>query len=110
MDFVSEDSLIDSLDMYTQVVLSYEANCRYTRNQPHCEPQLGKYNLYRSVGGAGKDSLDDIVQQRMWILNYADGETDLLKIATLSGFDILDLKLVANELSRNNLIEEVKHD
>jgi aminopeptidase-like protein len=110
LDFVSEASLRESLNMYTQVLMSYEANCRYKRIQPYCEPQLGKYNLYRTTGGAGEDNLDTIVQQRMWVLNYSDGETDLLKIATLSGFDILDLKLVADELSKKNLIEEIKYD
>ena len=90
--------------------MSYEANCRYERSQPYCEPQLGKYHLYRTTGGGGEDNLDTTVQQRMWVLNYADGETDLIQVATLSGFDILDLKSVADELSRKNLIKEIKYD
>tara|TARA_B110000008_G_C16928370_1_gene547695 strand:- start:353 stop:1645 length:1293 start_codon:yes stop_codon:yes gene_type:complete len=107
LDFVSEEYLRDSLNMYMKVILSYEANCRYTRIQPYCEPQLGKYGLYREIGGAGEDNLEYIVQQRMWILNYADGKTDLLEIANLSGFDILSLKVVADELVKNCLIKEV---
>ena len=110
LNFVSEVALRGSLEMFLTVILSYEANCRFVRIEPHCEPQLGKFNLYREVGGGGKDSLDDIVQQRMWILNYADGETDLLKVAQLSSFDILSLRKTADDLVQANLIREVLYE
>jgi len=110
LNFVSEVALRGSLEMFLTVILSYEANCRFIRIEPHCEPQLGKFNLYREVGGGGKDSLDDIVQQRMWLLNYADGETDLLKVAQLSSFDILSLRKTADDLVQANLIKEVLYE
>ena len=74
---------------------------------PYCEPQMSKYNLYRSIGGAGQDNLDDLIQQRMWVLNYSDSQTDLLTISDYSSFDILQLKKIADEHVMHNLIKEV---
>jgi aminopeptidase-like protein len=107
LDFVTPRSLQESLEMYIEVIRTYEANCKFSRPKPFCEPQMGKYDLYREKGGAGEDSLDDIVQQRMWILNYADGKTDLLEISEKSGFDIFSLKSASKALISNGLITEV---
>lgn len=107
LDFVTEEKLIGSLELYLEVIASYEVNSCFIRSNPYCEPQMGKYNLYREVGGAGQDNLDILVQKRMWLLNYADGMTDLIEISEKSGFDLLDLALISNELIEKGLIFKV---
>jgi len=104
LEFVSEEFLQESLDLYLEIIKTYEINDVFWRTEPHCEPQMGKYDLYRPTGGAGEDLLEDIVQQRMWILNFADGETDLLSIAEKSGFDIFSLQSASISLITNRLI------
>jgi aminopeptidase-like protein len=105
LDFVTSDSLQESLHMYLEVIKTYEANCKYVRSNPYCEPQMGKYDLYRETGGAGKDSLDDVIQQYMWILNYADNVSDLLEISEKSGYGMFSLQSAAKELLENKLIK-----
>ena len=107
LDFVSPEALQESLDTYLDIIKLYEANCKFIRKEPHCEPQMGRYNLYRVIGGGGEDNIGDMSQQRMWILNYADGETDLLEISNKSGFDFFSLKLASEALIENQLISVV---
>ena len=94
------------MDLFLEIIKTYEANNVFKRKEPHCEPQMGKYSLYRDTGGAGKDRIDNISQQRMWILNYADGRTDLIDVSLYSGFDILELNDSTKDLLKNKLIEK----
>jgi len=107
LDFVSEKNLKESLNLYLKVIRIYESNSKFLRKNPFCEPQMGKYDLYRERGGGSEDHIDDLSQQRMWILNYADSKTDLLEISEKSGFDILTLKLAAKALINNGLITQI---
>lgn len=104
LDFVSEKNLKESLELYLEIINSYETNCKFSRKNAFCEPQMGKYNMYREVGGGGEDNLDILVQQRMWLLNYADGITDLLTISEKSGFSLSELKNTLAELIEVGLI------
>ena len=107
LDFVTSEALEESLNMYIDVIKSYECNCKFIRSDPFCEPQMGRYDMYRMTGGAGEDNLDDLAQQRMWILNYADGKSDLLEISKKSGFDMFALQSASKELIENKLITRV---
>jgi aminopeptidase-like protein len=104
LDFVSEKNLRESLELYLGIINTYEINCKFSRKNAFCEPQMGKYNMYREVSGGGEDNLDVLVQQRMWLLNYADGKTDLLTISEKSGFSLSDLKNTLAELIEAGLI------
>jgi aminopeptidase-like protein len=104
LNFVSEKNLKESLELYLEIINAYEANCKFSRKNAFCEPQMGKYNMYREVGGGGEDNLDILVQQRMWLLNYADGKTDLLTISEKSKFSLSELKNTLAELVQVGLI------
>ncbi len=107
LNYVTEESLQESLNMYIKIIKLYEENRKFIRCNPFCEPQMGKYDLYREMGGAGEDNLNNLSQQRMWLLNYADGNTDLLDISAKSNFDVSSLKLASKALIENKLIIEV---
>jgi aminopeptidase-like protein len=51
--------------------------------RPKGEPRLGEYGLYKAFGEAGHTA--EIQTAVMWILNQADGTTDLQTIAVRSG-------------------------
>jgi len=107
LDFVKAEYLQESLNVYLDIIKIYEVNCKFTRTSPFCEPQMGKYDLYRTTGGGGEDSISELSQQRMWILNYSDGVTDLLEISKKSGFDIFSLNLASQALIKNKLISVI---
>jgi aminopeptidase-like protein len=83
MTFVSEQGLAGSYAAYVRVLQVVEINCRPRRTNPYCEPQLGQYGLYSSMVTA---SVDESVRRLLHILAFADGEHDLIDIAT--GLDL----------------------
>jgi aminopeptidase-like protein len=82
LDFIKPESLAESLRVCAAVVDVLENNFRYCNQNPYCEPQLGKRNLYRSTGG---ESIGTEINARLWALNFSDGEHSLLDIAERSG-------------------------
>ena len=79
LDLVRPQALAGSLALYLSVLRILENNARFQNQNPHCEPQLGKRGLYRTLGG-----LPDATQLEMamlWVLNLSDGDHSLLDIA-----------------------------
>jgi aminopeptidase-like protein len=81
-----------------------ENNRRYLNRNPYCEPQLGKRNLYRPLGG---DSMGMETNARLWVLNFSDGEHSLLDIAERSGLRFADICDAAELLCENGLLAEI---
>jgi aminopeptidase-like protein len=89
--------------MYLQVLRILEHDHTYKNLHPHCEPQLGKRGLYRSLGG-----LPDAGQRELamlWVLNQSDGEHSLLEIAERSGLSFALVHEAAQALLSANLLE-----
>jgi aminopeptidase-like protein len=78
-----------------------ENNFRYCNQNPYCEPQLGKRNLYRSTGG---ESIGTEVNARLWVLNFSDGEHSLLDIAERAGLPFSVISDAADTLRENGLL------
>jgi aminopeptidase-like protein len=106
LDFVTAEALAGSLGMYLSVLQILEQNRTYLNLHPHCEPQLGKRGLYRSLGG-----LPDAGQRELamlWVLNQSDGEHSLLDIAERSGLEFPLLAQAARSLSAERLLRVVE--
>jgi aminopeptidase-like protein len=71
---------------------------------PKGEPQLGKRGLYGSVGGVPPG---DFRQALLWVLNYCDGEHDLLSIAERSGLGFARIAQAAAALEAAGLVREI---
>jgi aminopeptidase-like protein len=82
LDFIRPESLAGSVRLCAAIFDVLETNRRYLNQSPYCEPQLGKRNLYGSVGG---QSIAQEINARLWVLNFSDGEHSLLDIAERSG-------------------------
>ena len=78
-----------------------EHNRRYRNQNPYCEPQLGRRNLYRSTGG---DAIGVDIAARLWVLNLSDGEHSLLDIAERSGLPFSAISDAAELLCQNGLL------
>jgi aminopeptidase-like protein len=83
LDFITPAALAGSLAMYLKVLQILEYDCTYLNLNPHCEPQLGKRGLYRSLGGLADAGQRELAM--LWVLNQSDGEHSLLEIAERSG-------------------------
>jgi aminopeptidase-like protein len=92
-DFVRPDRLLDSLRRFLEVFEVLEGNLTYRNLSPKGEPQLGKRGLYRSVAGGSFTE-----GPLLWVLNFSDGEHDLLTIAERSGLGFGEVAAAADAL------------
>lgn len=83
LEFVQPQYLEHSLATVLRMVEQIEANVIPVSLRPKGEPRLGEYGLYKAFGEAGHTA--EIQTAVMWILNQADGTTDLQTIAVRSG-------------------------
>lgn len=90
LEFVSADSLADTLAVCAKVFELLENNRSYVSLNPKCEPQLGRRGLYRAIGGSSDAGQHELAM--LWMLNLSDGQHSMLDIAERSGlpFAILD--------------------
>jgi len=104
LDFIHPQQLAQSLSLCASIFDVLENNRSYLNQNPCCEPQLGKRNLYRSTGG---DSVGLEINARLWVLNFSDGEHTLLDIAERSGLPFAAICDAAELLRENGLLAEI---
>lgn len=102
---ISFEALEETIEKYEQLLFILENNRTLKGIVQFCEPQLGKRGLYPDIGSQ-KERQDDI-NSMMWILNYSDGNNDILDIAEVSKISPLKLIKVVEKLRAKGLIEYV---
>jgi aminopeptidase-like protein len=103
LEFIHPEQLARSARLCATIFDVLEGNLFYLNQNPYCEPQLGKRNLYRSTGG---ESIDNEIHARLWVLNMSDGEHALLDIAERSGLPFGAIRDAATLLCENGLLKE----
>ena len=83
LDFIKRESLEDTLRIASRCVGLLEKNRFYQNLFPKGEPQLGKRGLYQAMGQQTKDR-QSLQLAMLWVLNYSDGNHDLLDISIKS--------------------------
>jgi aminopeptidase-like protein len=101
LKFIKPESLAKSLRVCTGIIDVLEQNRKYMNQNPFCEPQLGKRNLYRSTGGG---SIGQEINARLWVLNFSDGENSLLDIAERSKIPFSAIADAADLLKEHGLL------
>lgn len=101
LDFIHPPQLSESLRVCAAVLDVLENNRRYRNLSPHCEPQLGKRNLYRSTGG---EAIGVEINARLWVLNLSDGDHSLLDIAERSAMPFSAIQNAAELLHESGLL------
>lgn len=101
LEFIRPQHLAESLRVCMAIVDVLENNRRYRNLYPHCEPQLGRRDLYSATGGS---AIDADINARLWVLNYSDGEHSLLDVAERSGIPFETLYEAADLLSDKGLL------
>jgi aminopeptidase-like protein len=103
LELVKARSLGESLRTCISISRILERNRKFVNQNPRCEPQLGRRGLYDSIGGADKKAKDLAM---LWLLNYSDGDHDLLGIAEKSGLAFDLLAEAAERLASHGLLKE----
>jgi aminopeptidase-like protein len=103
-NFISFSAMEKSIEKYLKLIDVLEGNKVYINKFPNCEPQLGKRNLYPTIGS--QKNTAELVSAMMWILNLSDGENDLLGISLRSKITFDILCEAADKLAEKKIIEE----
>jgi aminopeptidase-like protein len=89
-------------ELILQIVDALEMNVRWKNTNPFGEPQLGRRGLYPTLGGK---VLAEDARAICWLLNFSDGENDLLRIAERSKIPVARLIPNSLRLFRAGLLE-----
>jgi aminopeptidase-like protein len=103
-DFVTEESMADTLDTLWAAVAVLERDRRYVNLSPYGEPQLGRRGLYESLGGRSDTKQAQLAM--LWVLNLSDGEHSLLDIARRAGIPFATVADAADALRGAGLVKE----
>jgi len=103
LDFVTADSMRESLEQYLKVIFILENDAKYANLVSKCEPQLGKRGLYDAVGGQKKQKIEKMAL--LWVLNLSDGGNSLLDISIRSGLTFEEIKNAADLLYEKKLLK-----
>ena len=104
LEFIRPEFLEDSLGTYLAVMRVLEENRTYINQNPHCEPQLGKRGLYRSMGGRTDEPVNELAM--LWVLNMSDGGHSLLDIAERSDLSFEIIAAAADALATHDLLRQ----
>lgn len=106
LDFVKADALEESLQLYSEVIRTLEANVYYNNLSPKCEPRLGSHGLYEKTGGSRNVNTQQLAL--LWVLNLSDGKHSLLDIAKKSALEFDAVRNAALQLQKVRLLEVYK--
>jgi aminopeptidase-like protein len=103
-DFVTEESMADTLETLWAAVGLLERDRRYVNLSPYGEPQLGRRGLYESLGGRSDTKQAQLAM--LWVLNLSDGEHSLLDIAQRAELPFATVADAADALRGAGLVKE----
>jgi aminopeptidase-like protein len=92
----------ESLTQLLGIIRVLEENRSYVNLNPKCEPQLGRRGLYSQSGGM-KDKAK-LEMAMLWVLNFSDGQDDLLDIAVRSSIPFEHISQAAEALLEAGLL------
>ena len=104
-DFISFEALQGTVDAYEQIMVTLESNLTYLNLHPHGEIRLDKHGLYDSLGHS---QIPELTKSALWLLNYADGEHDVLSIAQKSALSMAQLDAVGRRCLELGLVAVVE--
>lgn len=101
-EFISFDAMSKSAEFLMQAMQIVEYNGSYMNLYPYCELQLGKRGLYPTL--SAPNSRSTLVDAFMWILNYSDGNHDLMWISEKSGINFFVIKEAVEILLNHKIL------
>lgn len=96
------ESMAEAVEVCVAILRALDANAKYRNLFPYGEPQLSRRGLCPTLGVPRRSEHLSAVK---WVLNYSDGEHDLLWIAERSGLDLAMLSSAAHACRDTGLLE-----
>jgi aminopeptidase-like protein len=103
--YIDFKNLAQSVHVLKDTFLAIDQNARFQSTQPMAEPQLGKRGLYPTLGS--QKAMASQVRAQLYLLNYSDGEHDLLDISTRARVPMHDIAKAAEGLEGAQLLKRV---
>jgi aminopeptidase-like protein len=106
---ISYDTLIESIKLYYEILLTIENNYTPQAKIIYGAPQLSKSKdpLYPNLMKWKITSFDKITQVMLEILNICDGNIDFLDAANSKNFKLIDYLDLIKKLEKNNYIKKI---
>lgn len=101
---ISFEALVNTIQMYFNIVEALELNHCYKNTIMFCEPNMGKRNLYEDLSGAL--TMPEQLTTRMRLINYMDGNNSLLQFSEKYNLNILNLKHEVKQLLNKGVLEK----
>jgi aminopeptidase-like protein len=100
--FISFEALEGTVQAYLSVIELLELNDTFVNTLMYCEPQLGRRGLYPTslTHGTSRDFIDRLLH----LVNYCDGEYDLIEIANLFDTSIFTFKEALDACLKEGLL------
>lgn len=105
LEFVTGRQILDSFEVFTDIIRNIEKTVIPRRHQPHGEIMLSKHDLYSDIGGGfTKTGSPNLVDAVLEFLFWCDGINDLATIAHKTNLEISDVANVAKILKNKGII------
>lgn len=101
--FIDFASLLETVDVYFEIVQLLEQNRVFASTNSKGEPQLGKRGLYPTLGG--QKEIENEVRAIMWALSFCDGRHGILEIADRANLPLAAVQSAIEKLTAARLIE-----
>lgn len=101
--FIDFSAMVETVNFYEQILRDIDSNVKFVNQLPYGEPMLGPRGLYPNVGGAREKARD--LSALMWVLNYSDGDHDLVDISEMSGHSVQALRVEADKAEQEGVLK-----
>jgi aminopeptidase-like protein len=102
LSFISAEQVQAAIDLLITAFDAIEAGLVPRNLAPYGEPQLGRYGLFRNIGGEMRDDSPELVI--LWLLSLGDGQHHLVDVAERSGVALSFVVSVARQLKAAGLL------
>nr|BFE56503.1 DUF4910 domain-containing protein [Dactylosporangium thailandense] len=102
LSFVSAAQVRAAIEVVLTAFDAIEAGLVPRNLAPYGEPQLGRYGLFRSLGGELRDDSPELAT--LWLLSLGDGEHHLVDVAERAGLPLPAVVAVARRLREAGLL------
>jgi aminopeptidase-like protein len=104
--FVHADRLVEAASRLEALFEVLEGNRRLRSRAAFGEPQLGRRGLYSAIGGESDPG--SLSRALLWVLQFADGQHDLLTVAQRSALPFALVRRAAELLEAQSLVERLE--
>jgi len=105
---ISFDHMAGLVKFFKELLLDLDRNSTPMSKFPFGEPQFGKRGLYRTIGTTYYN--EELEQALFWIMAYADGDHDMVKISEMSGLSMKILSEAEKQLLASELLKQDEED